>query len=75
MYEPGDLPTSTMRCVNVTIIDDDIVESDETFNIILSSDDPGVEISSMLSEALAVIGDDDRKSTITHNIRQVCRSL
>lgn len=64
-YQSGDLAGSAMQCVDVTIINEDIVESNETFNVMLSSDDPGVEISGMLDQAVATITNDDRKLTFT----------
>ena len=61
MYGPGDVAGTTMRCVDVTIINEDIVENDETFNIMLSSSDSSVEISTMSNQATATITNDDRE--------------
>ena len=61
MYGPGDVPGTTMRCVDVTIINEDVVENNETFNIMLSSSDSSVEISMMSNQATATITNDDRK--------------
>ena len=60
-YMSGDMAGIAMQCVNVTIVDEDIVEPDETFNVLLSSDDPGVQISAMSDQAMATITNDDRK--------------
>ena len=59
MYGPGDTPGTAMSCVNVTIIDEDIVENDETFDIMLSSSDPRVTLGT--NQATATITNDDRK--------------
>ena len=37
MFLPGDTVGSPPRCVNISILDDDIVEATETFNVIVSS--------------------------------------
>ena len=61
MFSPGDIPLTTTSCVNITIIDDDIVETNETFMIMLSSSDASVEVSLMSNQATATIINDDRK--------------
>lgn len=73
-YYPGDMPGSAMRCVNITIIDEDIVENDEIFNVMLSSSDPSVEISMMSSQATATINNDDRK-LLVHTYTHTCTRL
>ncbi len=45
------------RCVNVTILADDVVETDEYFSLVLSSIDPGVTL--MPANATVVISDND----------------
>ena len=52
-------PVDTRRCVNVTIIDEEIVEDDQFFSVSLTSSDP-VYITPF-SEAQVVISDNDRK--------------
>ena len=47
-----------LSCVNITIIDDDIVEDVEDFTIKLSSDFPGVTVSRALS--MIEITDNDK---------------
>ena len=62
VYQPGDLPM-TMQCVDVSIIDEDIVENDEDFGISLLSNDPGVSIVPASQQATATIINDDGKKT------------
>ena len=38
-YEPGS-PLNSRRCVNITIIDDDVVEPDQSFAVSLVTMDP-----------------------------------
>ncbi len=45
------------RCVNVTILADDLVENDELFSLVLSSVDPGVTL--MPANATVVILNND----------------
>ncbi len=45
------------RCVNVTILADDLVETDEYFSLVLSSVDPGVTF--MPANATVVISNND----------------
>ncbi len=45
------------RCVNVSILADDVVETDEYFSLVLSSVDPGVTL--MPANATVVISDND----------------
>ena len=47
-------------CTNITIIMDSILESDETFNVSITSGLPGVNFGT--SEALITIIDNDGKS-------------
>ena len=37
MFLPGDTVGSPARCVNISILNDDIVEATETFNVVVSS--------------------------------------
>ena len=46
-------------CINITIVDDDILEGDQNFTVSLSSDDP--VIFDPLSEATVIITDNDSK--------------
>ena len=55
-FYSGD-PMGTSRCTNVTIIDDDIIEPDQSFSVLLSSTDP-VYITPT-SQAQVVIIDND----------------
>ena len=38
MFLPGDTVGSPARCINISILNDDIVEATETFDVVLSSD-------------------------------------
>ncbi len=55
------LPRSE-RCVNVSILADDVVETDEYFSLVLSSVDPGVTL--MPANATVVISDNDCEFTL-----------
>ena len=55
----------TMQCVEVSIMNEDVVENDEIFNADLSSVDPGVEIPAAQSQATATIINDDSKLPLT----------
>ena len=48
----------SVQCVNVTIIDDEILEPDQSFTVSLSSSDPVVF---GIDQASIVIGDNDGK--------------
>ncbi len=48
-------------CVNVSILVDDVVETDEYFSLVLSSVDPGVTL--MPASATVVISDNDCEFT------------
>ena len=37
MFQPGDTVGSPPRCVNLSILNDDAVEANETFDIVVSS--------------------------------------
>ncbi len=56
-----ELPRSEL-CVNVSILADDLVETDEYFNLVLSSVDPGVTL--MPANATVVISNNDCEFTL-----------
>ena len=37
MFQPGDTVGSPPRCVNISILNDDAVEANETFDVVVSS--------------------------------------
>ncbi len=45
------------RCVDVSILADDVVETDEYFSLVLSSEDPGVTL--MPANATVIISNND----------------
>ncbi len=49
------------RCVNVSTLADDVVETDEYFTLVLSSEDPGVTL--MPANATVVISNNDCEFT------------
>ena len=53
---------TTLRCTNISIFDDAIVENDELFSVQLTSTDPAVILSPSARSATVTIGDDDSKS-------------
>ncbi len=46
-------------CVNMTILDDEIVENNETFILNLTSSDPAVLIGNTGSSKVTILEDDD----------------
>lgn len=55
-FASGD-PVGTRRCVNVTIIDDDIIEPDQSFSLLLESSDP-VDIMPISQAQVNIIDND-----------------
>lgn len=53
------------HCVAVTVLDDRFVERMETFEIVLTSDDPGVVLAEGERRAVVIITDEDGKSIHT----------
>ncbi len=51
-------------CVNVSILADDVVETDEYFSLVMSSVDPGVTL--MPANATVVISDNDCEFTLIY---------
>ena len=52
-------PGQQSQCIDIAILDDDILESDETLSISLTADQLGVNID--VSEAIVTITDNDSK--------------
>ena len=52
-------PGQQSQCIDIAILDDDILESDETLSISLTADQLGVNID--VSEATVTITDNDSK--------------
>ena len=52
-------PGEQSQCIEIDIVDDLILESNEMFSIFLTSDQPGVNIG--VSEATVTITDNDSK--------------
>ena len=72
-------PSETKVCFHIETINDDTVEGDETFQLILSSQDPAVTIA---TPALATINIEDNDGklcththTHTHNTHHTCSNL
>ena len=63
VFMAGDGLGST-ACTNVTVIDDDVVESNETFSITATASSDPVNIL-MISEAEVIITDDDGKKSVS----------
>ena len=55
MFQSGS--TNNTQCVDVGIVNDDILESSEFFNIILSSSDPDVVIENSMASIIIVDND------------------
>ena len=53
-FSQGMIENETL-CTNVTIIDDDVVENDEGFNIVLSTDDPSVQLKNPFIATIVII--------------------
>ena len=50
-------PINTFQCVSITILSDDILEENETFSVVLSTNDQDVDISQ--SQSTVTIANDD----------------
>ena len=48
-----------MQCVNISIVDDDVFEGDETFTVTLTVTTPGVMVGNTVTTVTII--DDDRK--------------
>ena len=57
VFQPVD-SVGSMDCVNVTIVDETVVEIDETFLISLTSDDPAVNPYPTEQATVTIINDD-----------------
>ena len=51
------------HCVMVTVLDDRLVEREERFDIVLTTEDTGVELAEDRKRATVVVTDEDGKST------------
>ena len=58
--------TGDMQCVNISIIDDTIVEDDETFSVSLISTDLAVNIT--VSDATVTINPDNDSTCVIHTL-------
>ena len=59
-FSPGDI-VGRLIYVEVTINVDNIVEFNETFNVVLSSDDPSVQVVNIDQVAVTIIDNDGRQ--------------
>lgn len=50
--------TTNRVCIEIPIIDDDIVENPEDFMVLISTTDPGVNISSPLASSVIILDND-----------------
>ena len=55
---PADSSSGAVQCINISIIDDDTFEGNETFDVILTLSDANVRLGNDLSTI--TITDDDR---------------
>lgn len=60
-FHPSELPE---RCITISVVEDEIVENDETFSIALSSSDSTVTFNSTQA-TVTILDDEDSK---LHNI-------
>lgn len=60
LYFEAGSPLNSVRCVNITVIDDDIVEPDQTFDVSLSTMDP-VYLTPISNAIVVIATDNDSK--------------
>ena len=63
-------PGEVTAMVNVSIIDDTVLEEDEMFSATLTSDQPNVVVQANSSNAVVTIRDYDRKSYYRWHVNQ-----
>ena len=62
LYFEAGSPLNSVRCANVTIIDDVIIETDQSFEVSLSTMDP-VNLTPIPSSLVVIATDNDSKTT------------
>ena len=64
-YEAGS-PLNSERCVNITILDDDVVEDDESLQVSLSTIDPVLLTPISLAEVIILTDNDSKNNNRVH---------
>ena len=64
-YEAGS-PLNSERCVDIPILDDDVVENDQSFEVSLTSDDPVFLTPIPQAEVVIATDNDSKNTTIVH---------
>ena len=68
VFQPSLSPEPLVECVNISICSDGVVEDNETFSVLLSTDDLGVMLNSSFSTSSVTIIDSDSKlMSLYHN--------
>jgi uncharacterized delta-60 repeat protein/uncharacterized repeat protein (TIGR01451 family) len=63
-------PGESLKALNIPILDDDAIEGDESFSVVLSNPSPGVQLANP-STAAVVILDNDTGFSFTNSVVQV----